>query len=222
MLLAMVAMVQGNRVNKAVSAHSEAEFQGEVIGSVHANFAFANQNRSGCNFVGTSATPGPEKGDLSEEDFAAIEADPNIVAYTYGPAFNGKGQILAWSYLGAGCTAGSPEYLWAFYPKSPEHSGGSKCARERLTVTPKGKCSNTPGMGSCKLCPSCSNGWGGCSYESNKFPIGSEINLGGIVTATLVDTGSGFRLAGADGEPMDKRIFACSFSMTGSVVTAQP
>jgi len=238
MLSALVAMVQGARVNHsaavhaAVHAHSEAESHGEVIGSVtvqasvRAKLAFANENRSGCNFVDIKDVPASEKGGLTDADLAAIEADPNIVAYAYGPYFNGRDQILAWSYLGAGCSTGSPEYLWAFYPKSNQETEG-KCANDRLKVTPSGSCGNTPGATSCKLCPSCSLtfGWGvSCNYEQTKFPLMTEMDLGGITQGTLMTNSAGaFRLAGADGQVMDKRIFVCGFSiMKGEADAAMP
>lgn len=232
MLLALVAMVQGNRVNQAVNAHTEAEAesQGEVIGSVHhtlrAKFAFANENRSGCTFMDIKDVDSEERGGLSIDDCEKLHNDKNIVAYAYGRDFRGKGQILAWSYLGAGRTTGSPEYLWAFYPK-PAKTGSENSCSDRLKVTDSGNCQNTPGLGSCMLCPSCERGLSGwsyaCNYEQEKFPIGKEVKLGSIVTATLAgNDAEGFRLQEIPGKDMDKRIYVCSHNALGGMEKATP
>lgn len=87
------------------------------------------------------------------------------LAYAYGPAFAGLGQIMVWQY-------DHKNVLMYFAKDSCLGATDNGCYNHK---------GNHAGMMTCKACPSCSRSWSGsCNWGGGKqFNIGDSVDLSG-------------------------------------------
>lgn len=107
----------------------------------------------------------------------------------YGPAFGGKGQIMAWKYDSNAGTVIS--YFAKESCMDPVGDGGCSDGE-----------GNLPGRGSCALCPSCSGGmFSGCSIDANKkFAVGgTPVSLAGYAEGVIREVNGVHRIEVSSG-----------------------
>mmetsp|Transcript_51531 Transcript_51531/g.81765 ORF Transcript_51531/g.81765 Transcript_51531/m.81765 type:complete len:218 (+) Transcript_51531:94-747(+) len=157
---------------------------------VYESGAAATLNTSACDPVNDkydAEVNAPDKeleGVLGNGEEVELLAQEDIMGVAYGPAFAGKGQIIAWTFTNIVKQNDKPDQglVLLYYPKP------NQIALDEA--------SNLAGLLSCGACPSCSRGLRVACYADKKkmFAVGSELQIGDYVSGTLRKIDARYRL----------------------------
>eukprot|EP00930_Biecheleria_cincta_P090837 TRINITY_DN80314_c0_g1_i1.p1 TRINITY_DN80314_c0_g1~~TRINITY_DN80314_c0_g1_i1.p1 ORF type:complete len:218 (-),score=40.88 TRINITY_DN80314_c0_g1_i1:68-721(-) len=182
----------------------------EIIAKFHLN------KSSKCNFMSVKEARAQDPryvGELTDDDFAELDRNPNVLAYSYGKAYKGKNQILAFWY------EEETAMILGYFAKAEKYAPG--CAG-RLVLQKDGGCENVPtSTFSCPMCPSCKKSWTGCDVGAGnggkRFAQGKPVVIDGFVNGeVLAKSASGQWNMGGKA----KQIYVCGVSTFGSVDAA--